>query len=185
MAAIDHLIARAVSLVVRRAKSAILLSSMMLSELMASRSSISFSRSAWYACNTDMVCRHAPAWPAAAYHFSKNAEVVRSSLEGKDIAFRDNAASGGQIARKQLIYPRHCSVTALLQSHDITVVIRRGNEEAGREWARPQSRHLGVKIGEERQAPAGSNSSSYWGDTGGRASAVSHSSFWEGDKRSA
>ncbi len=60
-AAMDCPMARAVSLVVRKARSAVLLSSVISSELNCSPSSSSFIRSAWYACNTDIVCRHAPA----------------------------------------------------------------------------------------------------------------------------
>ncbi len=40
-----------------------------------------------------MVCRHAPACPAAMYPLPTSAEV-RSGLEGKDGVFRDDAASG-------------------------------------------------------------------------------------------
>ncbi len=60
-AAMDRPMARVVSLVAQRAKSAVLLSSEMSSDLTCSPSSSSFSRSAWYACNTYIVCRHAPA----------------------------------------------------------------------------------------------------------------------------
>ncbi len=93
-AAMDRPMARAVSLVAQRAKSAVLLNSEMSSELTCSPLSSSFSRSTWYACNTDIVCRHAPAWPAAVYPLPPSTEVVRSSLEGKTGAFRDDAAPG-------------------------------------------------------------------------------------------
>ncbi|MCI4390651.1 hypothetical protein PGIGA_G00125200, partial [Pangasianodon gigas] len=58
--AIDRPIARAVSLVARRERSAARLSSSRCSDGI-SPSSSSLSRSAWYACKTPIVCRHAPA----------------------------------------------------------------------------------------------------------------------------
>ncbi len=60
-AAIDRPVARAVSLVAQRDKSAVLRSSQISSALNPSPSSKSLSRSAWYACKTAMVCRHEPA----------------------------------------------------------------------------------------------------------------------------
>ncbi len=61
--------------------------------------------------------------------------------------------NGGQIACERLFYPRCRSVTTLLQSPDITIVIKGGDKEADQEWACPRSRHLGVDFGEEQHAP--------------------------------
>ncbi len=58
----DRQMARAVSLVARRTKSAVLLSSVISCELNCSPSSSYFNRSAWYAYNIDIVCRLTPAW---------------------------------------------------------------------------------------------------------------------------
>ncbi len=55
-----------------------------------------------------------------------------------------------QIARKRLFHTRHRSITALTRPHHITVVIRRGGEEAGRERFPPRPRHLSVEIGEKK-----------------------------------
>uniref|UniRef100_A0A672RIH9 Selenoprotein O n=1 Tax=Sinocyclocheilus grahami TaxID=75366 RepID=A0A672RIH9_SINGR len=52
LTAMDRPIARAASLVARRERSAVLLSSVILSEFISSPSSSSLSRSAWYDCNT-------------------------------------------------------------------------------------------------------------------------------------
>ncbi len=110
-----------------------------------------------------------------------------------------------------LFYPRHHSVTALLQYPDITVVIRGGDKKAGRE---PRCGDRGRTAGSvseviaslaERVHPvflvccsayssAGqlmfslatvpSNSSSYWGDTGDGASALSQSPSSKDERRS-
>ncbi len=92
-AAIDHLMARAVSLVARRDKSAVLRSSLISFALNPSPSSNSLSRSAWYACNTAMVCKHEPALPAATYLLPTSADDARSGLVGRVGAFRDDARS--------------------------------------------------------------------------------------------
>ncbi len=84
--------ATSTAMVARRVKSAVLLSSEISSELNCSPSSSSFSRSAWYTCNTDIVCRHASPWSAAVYPLLTSADVVRSGLEGKNGALRDYAA---------------------------------------------------------------------------------------------
>ncbi len=48
----------------------------------------------WYACSTDIVWRHAPAWPAAVDPLPTSADDTRSGLVGKTGAFRDDAAPG-------------------------------------------------------------------------------------------
>ncbi len=93
-AAMDRPMARAVSLVARRTKSAVLLSSPTSLELICSPSSSSFSRSAWYACSTAIVWRHAPAWPAAVYPLPTSTDYTCCGLVGKTGAFRDDAAPG-------------------------------------------------------------------------------------------
>ncbi len=92
IAATKRPMARAVSLVARRDKSAVRRSSEISSDLISLPSSNSYSSSAWYACNTAIVCRHAPAWPAAANPLPTSADVVRSGLVGN--AFRDDATTG-------------------------------------------------------------------------------------------
>ncbi len=116
-----------------------------------SPSSSSLSRSAWYACSTAMVCRHEPAWPATAYPLSTSADYVRSG--GQSLSLQRWRSIRRQIARERLFQLRHHSVTALTRPHHITVVFGRGDEEAGRKRFCPWSRHLGVEIGEKRQAP--------------------------------
>ncbi len=141
--AIDRPMARAVSLVARRDRSAVLCSSLMSSALNPSPSSSSMSRSAWYACST-ATCRHEPAWPAATYPLSTGAEggavVWRAKSEPSETTQRQGTD------REHLFHQRHCSVTALTRPRHITVVIGRGDEEAGRKWFCPWSRNLGVEI---------------------------------------
>ncbi len=113
-----------------------------------------------------------------------------------------------------LFYPRHHSVTTLLQSPDITVVIRGGDKKAGREpWCGDRGRTAGsvseviaslaervhqvflvccstyssagqlmFSLATVRVIP--SNSFSYWGDTGGGASALSQSPSSKDERRS-
>ncbi len=142
IAATKRPMARAVSLVARRDKSAVRRSSEISSDLISLSSTNSYSSSAWYACNTAIVCRHAPAWSAAANPLPTSADDQRWCYYRR------------QIACERLFDPRHRSVAVLIQPRHITVVIRRGNEEAGRERLSPWSRHLSAEIGEEWEAPA-------------------------------
>ncbi len=90
-AAIDRPIALAVSLVALSGKSVALRSSTISSFFISSPSSISLSRSAWYACNNSIVCKQPPAWPAALYALPTKAEEVWRGLVGNTGVLREDA----------------------------------------------------------------------------------------------
>ncbi len=92
IAAIDLPIAAAVCLVAQRARSVVRRNCYRLRGSLWPWSK-SFSKSAWYACNTDIVCRAAPAWPAAACALPFKRNVSFSGLDGRAGAFSDNVTS--------------------------------------------------------------------------------------------
>ncbi len=87
-AAIDRPIALAVSLVARSEKSVALRNLAISSFFISSPSSISLSRSVWYACNQP------PAWPAAVYAFPTKAEEVWRDLVANSGDLREDASPG-------------------------------------------------------------------------------------------
>ncbi len=82
MATIDLPIAVAACLVARRAKSVVQRSSTTSSGDTPWPLSRSFSRSAWYAWSTTIVCNEATAWPAAAYALPFKRDVSWRGLDG-------------------------------------------------------------------------------------------------------
>ncbi len=145
--------ARPVSLVARRDKSAVLLSSAISSELTCSRSSSSFSRSAWYACKhrhcvqtrTCLTCCRVP--PA----HERRCSTQRLCGQGRSLQGRCHVRR--QITRKRLFYLWHRPITALIQTHDIPIIVRCWNEGAGRVRSSPRSTNLSMQIGKKGQAP--------------------------------
>ncbi len=92
MAAIDLPIAEAACLVARRARSVVQRSSATSSGDKPWPLSRSFSRSAWYAWSTAMVCNEATAWPAAAYALPFKRDVAWRGMDGKEGTFREGVS---------------------------------------------------------------------------------------------
>ncbi len=92
MAAIDLPIAEAACLVARRARSVVRRSSATSSGDKPWPLSRSFSRSAWYAWSTAMVCNEATAWPAAAYALPFKRDVAWRGPDGKEGTFREGVS---------------------------------------------------------------------------------------------
>ncbi len=98
IAAMDLPIAVAACLVAQRAKSVVRRSSATSSGDKPWPSSRSFSRSAWYAWSTAMVCNEATAWPAAAYALPFKRDVSWRDLNGKEGTFREACVTHREIA---------------------------------------------------------------------------------------
>ncbi len=92
MAAIDLPIAEAACLVARRARSVVRRSSATSSGDKHWPLFRSFSRSAWYAWSTAMVCNEATAWPAAAYALPFKRDVAWRGPDGKEGTFREGVS---------------------------------------------------------------------------------------------
>ncbi len=92
MAAIDLPIAVAACLVARRAKSVVRRSSATSSGDKPWPLSRSFSRSAWYAWSTAILCNEATAWPAASYALPFKRDVSWRGLDGKEGALREDVS---------------------------------------------------------------------------------------------
>ncbi len=70
------------------------------------------------------MCRHASAWSTAEYPLAHQRRSGSDRLGGQYWSLQRWCHAGGQMDRKRLLYPGHCSVTAFSQPRHIDIVIR-------------------------------------------------------------